>query len=89
MKDKIKELKCKCNQCKHVWHYLSSDEKGLKTQQVGNAMVGLGMCCNPFGAYFMNKSIEQGRQASDKFNKCPKCGSGDIKKTEHYYDKKD
>lgn len=84
---KIKEIKCTCNQCKHVWHYLEKDEIQIRNQQKSNALIGCGMCCNPFGAYFMNKSIEQGREA-DKFSKCPKCGSGNIKRTEHYYDKK-
>lgn len=87
-KGKIKEFKCTCKQCNHVWHYLEKDEKSLKSQQRSNALIGCGMCCNPFGAYFSNKSIEQGREV-EKFSKCPKCGSGDTKKTTHYYENKD
>ena len=86
-KGKVKEWKCKCNQCKHIWHYLDSEEKQLKGQQLGNALIGVGMCCNPFGAYFSNKSIEQARERN-KFNQCPKCGTGDITKEEVYYEKK-
>lgn len=84
----IKEIKCKCNQCGKIWHYLPQEEKSLKTQQASNAMIGFGMCCNPFGAYFMNKSIEQGRQAADKFKKCPECGSSDITKKTIEYEQK-
>ncbi len=82
----IKEIKCKCSECGKVWHYLESEEKHLRTQAVGNAMVGCGMCCNPFGALFSNKAQDLSREAN-KFSKCPKCGSGNITKTEIYYDK--
>lgn len=84
---KIKEIKCKCNQCEHVWHYLEDDEKKLKRQAMGNAMIGCGMCCNPLGGLFLNKSNDLQREA-EKLKKCPKCGSGDIAKKEIYYDKK-
>ncbi len=83
----IKEIKCTCNECKHVWHYLESDEKRLKGQAVSNAMIGAGMCCNPFGGLFMNKSIDVSREL-DKFNKCPKCNTSNINKEEKYYEKK-
>ena len=86
-KGTIKEFKCKCNQCGKVWHYLESDFKSVKSQQMSNALIGAGMCCNPFGAYFSNKSLEQGREA-DKFNKCPSCNSADITKTAIYHEKK-
>jgi len=86
-KGMIKEIKVKCNQCKHVWHYLESDEKKLRQQAVGNLMVGGGMCCNPFGALFLNKSIETSREA-DKFKKCPQCNSIDITKTPVYHERK-
>src|SRR3989338_2988457 len=69
-KKTICEIKCICNQCGKVWHYLKSDERGLKMQACGNLLVGGGMCCNPFGSLFLNKSIEASREAN-KFNKCP------------------
>ena len=67
----------------------NSTKIGLSTATIigMNAMIGAGMCCNPFGAYFMNKSIEQGRQG-DKFSKCPECNSVDITKKVVYHDKK-
>lgn len=84
---KIKEIKCKCNACGKVWHYLESDLKSIQTQQTGNALIGAGMCCNPFGALFSNKAMDLKKEA-DKFNKCPKCNSSNIKKTTIYYEKK-
>ncbi len=84
---KVMEFKCKCNQCGKIWHYLPKEISDLRTQQIGNAMIGASMCCNPFGALFSNKAIESRRQI-EKFNKCPECGSSDIKKEEVWYEKK-
>ncbi len=84
-KGSIEEIKCTCRQCGHVWHYLKRDETGLKTQALGNLLIGCGMCCNPFGALFTNKSIDASREGQ-KLSKCPKCGTGNIKKESHYYD---
>ncbi len=86
-KGMIKEIKCKCNQCGNVWHYLEEDEKKLKSQAMGNAMIGCGMCCNPFGALFSNKSIDLQREM-DKMKKCPKCNSTDVSRTPNYYAKR-
>ena len=83
----IKEIKCKCNQCNHVWHYLESDEKNLKRQATGNALMGAGMCCNPFGALFSNKSLDLQRELK-KMKKCPKCNSTDITKSPIYHEKR-
>lgn len=83
----VKEIKCKCNQCKHVWHYLEEDEKDLERQVRNNALIGCGMCCNPLGGLYSNKAIDLSREAK-KLQKCPKCGSGDITKKEIYYEKK-
>ena len=84
---KVKETKCKCNGCGKVWHYLEKDLKSIKTQQTGNALIGAGMCCNPFGALFSNKAMDLKKEA-DKFDKCPDCNSSNIKKTTIYYEKK-
>jgi len=87
----IKEIKCKCNQCGVVWHYLEEDEKRLKSQSVSNALMGCGMfagCCSPFGGLFSNKSIDLQREIG-KMKKCPKCNSTDVKKTTIYHEKKD
>jgi len=84
---KVKEMKCKCKQCGKVWHYLETDEKQLRTQSTGNALIGCGLCCNPFAGLFLNKANELKREA-DKFKKCPVCGSGDITKEVIQYEKK-
>ena len=86
--NQITEMKCKCNECKHIWHYLESEEKALRKQQGANAMIGCGTCCSPLGAYYSNKANELGREA-DKFNKCPKCNSINITKTTKSHDKKE
>jgi hypothetical protein len=86
-KGMIKEIKCKCNQCGNVWHYLEEDEKKLKSQSISNAMIGCGMCCNPFGALFSNKSIDLQREM-DKMKKCPKCNSTDVTRTPTYHEKR-
>lgn len=81
-KNQITEIKCTCNQCGKVWHYLKSEVTQAALAASGNMMVGCGSCCNPFGAYYLNKSGEISRAANDKFNKCPNCQSIDIKKEE-------
>ncbi len=89
MKEKgmVKEIKYKCNQCGNIWHYLEEDEKKLKSQATSNALIGAGMCCNPFGALFSNKSMDLQREI-DKMKKCPKCNSTDIIKTPIYHEKR-
>ena len=86
-KGMIKEIKCKCNQCGNVWHYLEEDEKKLKTQATSNALIGCGMCCNPFGALFSNKAADLQREL-DKMKKCPKCNSTDVTRTPIYHEKR-
>ena len=86
-KGMIKEIKCKCNQCGNVWHYLEEDEKKLKSQATSNALLGCGMCCNPFGALFSNKSIDLQREIG-KIKKCPKCNSTDVTRTPTYHAKR-
>lgn len=86
--DIIKEIKCKCNQCGCIWHYLDEDQRKIEKQAVNNAMIGCGMCCNPFGALFSNKSLDLQREL-DKMKKCPKCNSSDVIKTVIYHEKKE
>jgi len=86
-KGMIKEIKCKCNQCGSVWHYLEEDEKKLKSQAMSNALIGGGMCCNPFGTLFLNKSGDLQREM-DKMKKCPKCNSTDFTRTPVYHAKR-
>ncbi len=84
---KIKEIKCKCNQCGNIWHYLEDDEKKLKSQAIGNSMIAAGMCCNPFGALYSNKSIDIQKEI-DKMKRCPKCNSMDFSKNPIYHAKR-
>jgi len=86
-KGMIKEIKCECNQCGKVWHYLEEDEKKLRSQATNNALLGCSFCCNPIGALFSNKSIDLQREL-DKMKKCPSCNSADITKTMIYHEKK-
>ena len=78
---KVSEIKCECNQCNNIWHYLPSEEKSLKRQSFFNSLIGAGSLGSHVGAFFSNKSNDLQREA-DKFKKCPKCGSIDITKKE-------
>jgi len=89
MKEKgmIKEIKCECNQCGNVWHYLEEEEKKLKTQAMSNAMIGCGTCCSLISVLFANKSMDIQREL-DKMKKCPKCNSIDVTRTPIYHAKR-
>lgn len=82
-KGMIKEIKCKCNRCGKTWHYLESEEKKIKGQ-IGWSAFGQMTCCLPLQLYSKQQSGKW-EQELDKFKKCPKCGSHDIKKTPVYY----
>lgn len=71
------EVKCICNKCNNVWYVQKEEEKQIKTQAVGNALIGLGMFGSPAGSYFFNKSMESSRKVKN-LRKCPKCSSVDI-----------
>ena len=79
----ITEIKCKCNSCSHVWHYLPSEEKKVKSGQCWSAY-GMCTCCLPLQLYSKNESLKWEKEM-DKFKKCPKCGSVNItkRKIEH------
>ena len=49
-KNYIKEWSCVCNECKHKWHYLDDVEKKIRSQETGNALMGVGFCV--FNKYF-------------------------------------
>ena len=88
----ITEIKCKCNQCKKVWHYLKSDELKLQTEAVGQHLTGCGsfmMCCgcNPFTPLYMKDANATTRKL-DKFKQCPECSSRNITKKEINHEKK-
>lgn len=82
----VKEIKCKCNQCNKVWHYLESDKKQLQSQATWNALYGCGTCGSPWGILASNKAIDT-TQKVKTFDKCPNCGSTDVIKSEIFYKK--
>ena len=86
-KKHIKEIKCKCNQCGKVWHYLEKEEKRVKSQ-IGWSGCGQMTCCLPVQLYSKQEGGKW-EQELDKFKKCPKCGSHNIKKENVYYEKKE
>lgn len=82
----VNEIKCKCKECGNIWHYLSEEEKNIRSQAKSNALIGLGNLFTPTGAFFSNKSIDAQKELT-KFSKCPKCGSANIIKENHNFEK--
>lgn len=83
-KKHIKEIKCKCNQCKNVWHYLPKDEQGQKTEEFGKDLIqSTACCCNPIGIL-----VGGLRKRPRPLDQCPNCNSKDVSKKEIYYEKK-
>ena len=79
-KEKVSEIKCTCNQCGKVWHYLGQEKKGLEAEAKQTACVScLSFGCIPVQAYFVSKSSDKCREAQ-RFDRCPNCNSSDIKK---------
>lgn len=83
----VKEIKCKCNQCGKVWHYLEEEEKKINAQ-IGWSACGQMTCCLPLQLYSKNEGGKW-EQQKDKFKKCPECGSHDITKKSIYHEKKE
>jgi len=83
---KTKEIRCKCKSCGKVWHYLENEAKRVNNQVLWGAC-GQMSCCLPLQLYSKNETGKW-EQESDKFKKCPKCGSSNIKKTVVYYNEK-
>ncbi|MBI2663727.1 hypothetical protein HYX10_00090 [Candidatus Woesearchaeota archaeon] len=85
-KKHIKEIKCDCNECGKVWHYLEKEEKRAKSQKCWSAY-GQMTCCLPIQVY---SKQQQGKweQELDKFKKCPACGTTNITKTDVYHEKR-
>ena len=83
----VKEIKCKCNECGKVWHYLESEVKKLKDEQTKNACISVSTFgCIPSQAYFLGEAQKKEKQAKE-LNKCPNCGSWNVTKTVIYYKK--
>jgi len=85
-KKHIKEIKCKCNQCGKVWHYLESTKKSIESQQLSQGCAGCATFGSPVGSYFFQKSKELDEK-KEAFDKCPNCGSIDVTKSVLYYEK--
>lgn len=84
VKKKIKEIRCKCNSCKHIWHYLPEEEKRAKSGACWGAY-GQITCCLPIQLYSKQETLKW-QDKLDKFKKCPKCGSVNITKKEIEHD---
>lgn len=72
---KIRENRCTCSACGHIWHYGKAEEvqaKGAALQEAGKAM----MCCSGCApaAFLPNRQVVD-------LGKCPQCGSRAIEKT--------
>ena len=88
-KDMTKEIKCKCNHCGMIWHYLESREKEIEKNIKVNAGIQTGFAFWNIGAATQAKrNVEAQQDLLDKLKKCPECGSHDITKKDIYYEKK-
>ena len=76
----ISEIKCKCNSCGQVWHYLPKEEKRAKSGKCWS-VYGQITCCLPIQLYSKHQGLKWEGEL-DKFKKCPKCGSINITKKE-------
>jgi hypothetical protein len=70
----ITETRCTCNSCGKIWHYGKQEQ----LQNVGNAMSNVGKsmsCCTGClpAVFIPDKKVVD-------LNKCPNCGSKNIKK---------
>ena len=84
-KKTIKEIRCKCNSCGKVWHFLPEEEKRAKSGKCWSAY-GQMSCCLPMQLYSKHEGLKW-QDKLDKFKKCPKCGSVNITKKELEYAK--
>lgn len=85
----IKEHSCVCNECGEKWHYLDSVEKNMNSQEMANALTGLGFCCNPCVTTATSNANTQIAQQKAKLKSCPKCGSSNVTKTEKFFKKQE
>lgn len=73
---KIKETRCVCNACEHIWFYGKQDvleQTGSSLQNCGKSMMCCGGCIPAI--FIPDKKVVD-------LNKCPKCGSRAINKEE-------
>ncbi len=86
-KGMIKEIRCTCHRCGHIWHYLESDKTSLASQSFLNSCVGCSTCCSPFSLLASNKADDLNREIK-KLDRCPKCNSSDVTKQPVYHEKR-
>ncbi|MBI2663359.1 hypothetical protein HYX15_02385 [Candidatus Woesearchaeota archaeon] len=83
-KEIIKEIKCKCNQCGKIWHYLPSEKTSQTLTESGKDMIqASACCCNPIGIL-----VGGLRQKQRELDECPNCNSKDVNKETIYYEKR-
>ncbi len=83
----IKEWVCKCNECGKKWAYLDSVEKEMRRQATGNALMGLGMCCNPCMVLATSNANTQLSKQIKELKQCPECKSSNVKCETRYFKK--
>lgn len=86
-KDYIKEWYCICNVCRKKWAYLDSVEKQIKSQVTGNALMGLGNCCNPCMTVTTSNANTQLRKQLGELKQCIECKSSNVKCEARYFKK--
>lgn len=86
-KSYVKEWSCTCNECKHKWHYLDDVERQIKTQELSNAFMGMGFCCNPCALSAASNANTQLKQQRTKLSSCPECGSSNVTKIQKFFKK--
>lgn len=86
-KQYVKEWESECNECGKKWTYLAQVENEMERQSLGNALTGLGCCCNPCVTTATSNANTQLSQQLAKLKSCPKCGSSNVKRTPKYFKK--
>lgn len=82
-KNMIKEIKCTCNECGKVWHYLPYEQKAQKMGEFGKDLIQTtACCCNPIGIL-----VGSLRQKPKSLDQCQNCNSKNVKKEDVYYKK--
>lgn len=85
-KGMTKEIKCKCNKCGKVWHYLESREKDIIDNIKTNAKVQAGFAFFNIGAATQAKrNVDAQKESLEKLKSCPNCGSRDVTQEDTYF----
>jgi len=83
----VKEWSCECGECGKKWAYLDSVEKEMKRQVTGNALMGLGMCCNPCVTLSTSNANTQLSKQMKELKQCPECKSSNAQCKARYFSK--